>query len=176
MPPIQLAVNLSSYQLREEDFVTRVAGILEETGLDSGLLDVELTERGVTLNDSRSAATLQGLKDLGLRVAVDDFGTGHSALSYLKTFPLDIVKIDRSFIRGIDSDSSDAAIISAVIAMAHKLDLEVVAEGVETKEQLDFLRNERCDQVQGFLFSKPLPAEEFPDAYQPADFQPRANR
>ncbi len=165
MPRIRLSVNLSSYQLRESDLVTQVARILEETGLDSSLLDVELTERGLALGDERSVNALEGLKRLGLRVAVDDFGTGNSALSYLKSFPLDILKIDRSFIKGIDEGSSDCAIISAVISMAHRLNLEVVAEGVETEPQLDFLKSQGCDCVQGFLFSNPLPPEEFAETF-----------
>ncbi|MCP4201627.1 MAG: EAL domain-containing protein [bacterium] len=165
LPRIRLSVNLSSYQLREDDFVEKVAQILEETGLDSSLLDVELTERGVALGDETSVRSLKGLKRLGLRVAVDDFGTGNSALSYLKSFPLDILKIDRSFVKGISHGSSDSAIICAVIAMARHLKLEVVAEGVETKAQLDFLKNEGCDWVQGFFFAEPLPPEEFAETF-----------
>ncbi len=169
MPRIRLAVNLSSYQLHEEDFVERVRAILQETGLDASLLDVELTERGVALDDGRSLEALAGLKKLGVRVAVDDFGTGNSALSYLKIFPLDVLKIDRSFISGIERDTSDSAIISSVIAMAHKLNLEVVAEGVETLAQLDFLRQHDCNCVQGFLFARPVPPEDFRDLFDKFD-------
>ncbi len=159
--PERLAVNVSTHQLRERNFVGLVERILDETGLDPERLDLELTERGVTLDDARSAAHLQQLRTRGVRIAIDDFGTGNSALSYLKAFPLDLLKIDRSFVRGIQSGGTDAAIISAVIAMAHRLGFEVVAEGLESEAQLRFLAAERCDYVQGFLFAKPLPAEEF---------------
>jgi EAL domain-containing protein (putative c-di-GMP-specific phosphodiesterase class I) len=175
MKPIRLSVNLSSYQVSEPDFVERVARILEETGLESGLLDVELTERGGALGDDRSLKTLQGLKRLGLRVAVDDFGVGNSALSYLKSVPLDILKIDRSFVRGIGAGSRDSAIISAVIAMAHQLELEVVAEGVETETQFAFLRSRNCDCVQGFLFSKPLSATRFEESFDTIGLEARSS-
>ena len=165
MPPIRLSVNLSSHQLREPGFVERVTRILDETGLDPELLDIEMTERGVAFGDPRSLQALEGLKRLGLRVAVDDFGVGNSALSYLKNCPLDILKIDRSFVHGIDLDSSDAAIVSAVIAMAHCLKLEVVAEGVETESQFEFLKNQDCDCVQGFLFAKPLTPARFEETF-----------
>ncbi|MFQ5524813.1 MAG: putative bifunctional diguanylate cyclase/phosphodiesterase [Thermoanaerobaculia bacterium] len=165
LPRIRLAVNLSSLQLHEEDFVGSVARILAETGFDPSLLDVELTERGVALDDRRAVRSLEGLRELGIRIAVDDFGTGNSALSYLKIFPLDVLKIDRSFVQGIERESSDSAIISAVIAMAHRLGLEVVAEGVETDSQLEFLREQDCNRVQGFLFAKPLPAEDFREVF-----------
>lgn len=165
MRELRLSVNLSSYQLREADFVGRVAQILEDTGFDPRLLDVELTERGLALDDEHSLQVLEGLKQLGLRVAVDDFGVGNSALSYLRNFPLDILKIDQSFVQGIADGSTDSAIISAVIAMAHRLDLEVVAEGVETESQLDFLKSQTCDCVQGFLFSKPLTPGRFAETF-----------
>jgi EAL domain-containing protein (putative c-di-GMP-specific phosphodiesterase class I) len=111
-------------------------------------------------NDRKTLEALQALQDLGVRVAVDDFGTGHSILTYLRDFPLNTLKIDRSFINGVGSEGKDAAITSAVIAMAHRLDLRVVAEGVETEDQLSFLTRHDCDEYQGFLFSKPVPADE----------------
>jgi EAL domain-containing protein (putative c-di-GMP-specific phosphodiesterase class I) len=104
---------------------------------------------------------LNALKDFGIGVSIDDFGTGYSSLSYLKRFPIDALKIDRSFVQDLHRDADDAAICAAILAMAHKLDLKVVAEGVELEEQLDFLRRHDCQQIQGFLFSKPLPATEF---------------
>lgn len=161
MPAIRLSVNISSSQLRDDRFVESVKATLRQTGFDPHLLDLELTEREVMVKDPASMERLKALKAIGVRIAVDDFGTGHSALVYLKKVPLDVLKIDRSFVQGIHSNSSDSAIISAVIAMAHKLGLRVVAEGVETAEQLEFLRDEQCDEIQGFLFSVPLPPDLF---------------
>lgn len=173
MAPMRLAVNLSKHQLHEDDFVAKAAKLLERTGFDPSQLDVELTERGVALDDHRAVAALQGLKKLGVRIAVDDFGTGNAALSYLKAFPFDILKIDRSFVRGIDLDSSDAAIISAVLAMARKLGLEAIAEGVESEEQLAYLRGQGCDAVQGYLFSRPLRPERFEELFDKLSERPR---
>jgi diguanylate cyclase (GGDEF)-like protein len=161
LPPVQLSVNLSGHQLREGDFAAAVAEVLEETGLASGLLQIELTESGVITQDVATVSQLQKLKDLGVSIAIDDFGTGYSALGYLRRFPVDVIKIDRSFVGAISASPDDAAFVSAVIAMARRLDLTVVAEGVETAEQLSFLRENACDLAQGFLFSKPVPPEEF---------------
>ena len=173
MPSTRLSVNISSCQLRDEQFVEAVRRTLDETGFDPCQLDFELTEREVMVNDPASMERLKALKALGIRIAVDDFGTGHSALVYLKKVPLDVLKIDRSFVQGIRSDESDSAIISAVIALAHQLHLRVVAEGVETPEQLAFLRDQQCDEIQGFLFSVPLIAEEFGELILSPD--PRLN-
>ncbi|MGE3775056.1 MAG: putative bifunctional diguanylate cyclase/phosphodiesterase [Gammaproteobacteria bacterium] len=157
------AVNLSAAQFRERNLPTTIARILRETGVDSSQLQLELTE-SLLMEDAGAAQTmLRSLRDLGLSLAVDDFGTGYSSLNYLKRLPLDVLKIDQSFIRELREDSDDAAIVEAVIAMAHSLRLGVVAEGVELDHQLEFLRAHRCDEVQGYLFSKPLPAAEFLD-------------
>ena len=155
------AVNLSAAQFRERNLPVLIARILRETGVDAQQLQLELTE-SLLMEDAGAAQTmLRNLRDLGISLAVDDFGTGYSSLNYLKRLPLDVLKIDQSFIRELREDSDDAAIVEAVIAMAHSLRLGVVAEGVELDHQLDFLRAHRCDEVQGYLFSKPLPAHEF---------------
>jgi EAL domain-containing protein (putative c-di-GMP-specific phosphodiesterase class I) len=157
---LRMAVNIANRQLREPGFVGEVQQVLWETGLEPNLLELEVTESSVMKNDRKTLEALQALQDLGVRVAVDDFGTGHSILTYLRDFPLNTLKIDRSFINGVGSEGKDAAITSAVIAMAHRLDLRVVAEGVETEDQLSFLTRHDCDECQGFLFSRPVPANE----------------
>ena len=128
--------------------------------MDPGLLELELTESLVMSDVGQAIATMRELKVLGLQLSIDDFGTGYSSLSYLKQFPVDILKIDRTFVRDITANADDAAVVRAVISMAHSLRLEVVAEGVETLEQLDYLRRHGCDRMQGYFFSRPLPAEE----------------
>jgi diguanylate cyclase (GGDEF)-like protein len=161
LPPLQLSVNLSAHQLRESDFAAAVAEVLDETGLEPRLLQIELTESGVIAQDAVTVSQLQKVKDLGVSIAIDDFGTGYSALGYLRRFPVDVIKIDRSFVAAISASPDDAAFVSAVIAMARRLRLTVVAEGVETSEQLSFLKENACDLAQGFLFSQPLPPEDF---------------
>ncbi len=157
------AVNLSAAQFRERNLPTMIARILRDTRIDASQLQLELTE-SLLMEDAVAAQTmLRNLRELGISLAVDDFGTGYSSLNYLKRLPLDVLKIDQSFIRELREDSDDAAIVEAVIAMAHSLRLGVVAEGVELDHQLDFLRAHHCDEVQGYLFSKPLPAREFLD-------------
>ncbi len=155
-----VAVNLSSTQL-QEDIVTTVAETLEQTGLTACWLELELTESTVMQAPEQSALVLRSLRDMGVQISIDDFGTGYSSLSYLKRFPIDTLKIDQSFVRDIIDDPNDAAITDAVIALARSLKMRVIAEGVETAEQLDFLRENGCDSYQGFLFSRPLPAAEF---------------
>jgi predicted signal transduction protein with EAL and GGDEF domain len=159
--PLRVSVNLSAAQLHERDFVELVAGILAETGVRPDLLELEITETMMMADPEDTVSKLIGLKHLGVQLAIDDFGTGYSSLAYLKRFPLDRLKVDQAFIRDIASDADNEAIVEAIIAMAHSLRVEVVAEGVETEQQLDFLRQRRCDLIQGFLYSQPLPVEDF---------------
>ncbi|HYD33481.1 MAG TPA: EAL domain-containing protein [Methylophilaceae bacterium] len=161
LPPISIAVNLSSVQLQQKDFVGMLSRQLEKTGLQPEQLDLEITESVIMHNAEYTINVLQQLKDIGVRLSVDDFGTGYSSLSYLKRFPIDSLKIDRSFVRDLTSDTNDAAITSTIIAIAKQLNLTVIAEGVETLDQLNFLLSNGCDQIQGFYFSKPLSADDF---------------
>jgi diguanylate cyclase (GGDEF)-like protein len=160
-PGLSVAVNLSTRQFQQADLVSQVNRALQDSGLEAGALDLEITETNAMHNAEASVVTLGGLKALGVRISLDDFGTGYSSLSYLKRFPIDTIKLDQSFVRDVTSDPDDAAISSAVIAMAHSLELSVVAEGVETEEQLAFLRSQGCDRMQGHLLSPALPAEDF---------------
>jgi len=161
LPPLRVAVNLSARQFNQEDLTEKIVDVLRETGLDALNLELELTESLIMEDTRKSVAKLDELKKTsGIKLAIDDFGTGYSSLSYLKRFPLDILKIDQSFVRDIATDPADAAIVAAIINLAHNLDLRVIAEGVETKEQLAYLREKGCDEIQGF-FSKPRGAEEF---------------
>jgi diguanylate cyclase (GGDEF)-like protein/PAS domain S-box-containing protein len=157
-PGLRIAVNLSPRQFQQADLRDVVADALEESGLDARSLELEITESTAMLNTERSISTLNELRELGARIALDDFGTGHSSLSYLRRFPIDRVKIDREFIQEIENSRSNRAIVSGVLAMAHGLDLAVTAEGVETEAQVQFLRENRCEEVQGFLFARPEPA------------------
>ncbi|HEY5798776.1 MAG TPA: EAL domain-containing protein, partial [Burkholderiaceae bacterium] len=159
--PLRVAVNLSPRQFAQQNLVQSIAAVLEETGLPPHCLELELTETVVMTDVEHAVATLGDLKALGVKLSIDDFGTGYSSLSYLKRFPIDVLKIDRSFVRDITVDPDDAAIAVLIIALAHSLKLQVIAEGVETRAQLDFLREHGCDQMQGFYFSKPVPASEF---------------
>lgn len=158
-PPMRVAVNLSSRQLREKGLVELVGRALGETGLEPRFLDLELTESLIIPNAEPTIETLRDIRAMGVQIAIDDFGTGHSYLNYLKHFPVDKLKIDTSFIRNIVTDPSDAAIASAVILLAHNLGLKVIAEGVETEEQMAFLRKNRCDQIQGCFYSPAVPGE-----------------
>ncbi|MDQ2695752.1 MAG: EAL domain-containing protein [Pseudomonadota bacterium] len=158
--PMRLAVNLSPRQFAQADVVDMVARILRQTGLDPQYLKLEITESSIMQNLDKTIHTLRDLKAMGVKLSIDDFGTGYSSLNYLKRFPIDQLKIDKSFIRDITTDPDDAAIALAVIAMAHSLRLKVIAEGVETEAQLIFLRARQCDEMQGFYFSRPLPAVE----------------
>jgi diguanylate cyclase (GGDEF)-like protein/PAS domain S-box-containing protein len=158
---LSLAVNLSVTQLQQPDLVARVKEALEETGLPPRLLELEITESSAMQSPEASVRTLYDLKKLGIRISLDDFGTGHSSLSYLKRFPIDTLKIDQSFVRDINADPDTAAIVTAIIAMAHSLRLKVIAEGVELTEQANFLKRHGCDQMQGYLIKPPVPASEF---------------
>ncbi|MDO8705524.1 MAG: EAL domain-containing protein [Sulfuricaulis sp.] len=155
---LQVAVNLSGRQFMQKNLLERIKEILKETGLTPRYLELELTEGILMHNIEGVLAVLNALKGHGVSFSLDDFGTGYSSLSYLKRFPIDTLKIDQSFVRGIPADPDDAAIAQAIIAMAHSLELKVIAEGVETVKQLDFLRANKCDGMQGYYFSKPVPA------------------
>lgn len=159
-PSLRVAVNLSAWQFQQRNLTERVAQVLKETGLDPHWLQLEVTEGDAMQDVDFAIKTLRELKEMGVQIAIDDFGTGHSALNYLSRFPIDVVKIDRSFVCDLTIDANDAEIASTIIVMAHNLNLEVIAEGVETEEQLAFLRQRQCDEMQGYLFSKPVPAEE----------------
>ncbi|HXA48549.1 MAG TPA: EAL domain-containing protein, partial [Burkholderiaceae bacterium] len=159
-PHIRMSVNLSARQFKQQDIVKMVARALQETGCDPTCLELEITESIVMENPEVAAATLQRLSDMGVYLSIDDFGTGYSSLTYLKRFPIHTLKIDRSFVRDITTDADDAAIAKAVIALAHSMKLKVIAEGVETAEQLEFLREQRCDEMQGYYLSRPLPANQ----------------
>jgi diguanylate cyclase (GGDEF)-like protein/PAS domain S-box-containing protein len=159
LPPISIAVNLSARQFTDENLLKDIATVLSDTGLDPKLLELEITEGMVMHNADRAATLLAAIKSMGVRLAIDDFGTGYSSLAQIKRYPLDTLKIDRSFIHDLPQDAEDKAITEAIIAMAKTLDLTVVAEGVETREQLEFLRSLGCDQVQGYYFSRPIEAD-----------------
>lgn len=156
LPPISIAVNLSARQFRHHDLVGLVRQVLQETGLEPQYLELELTESVIMQEAEEAISTLLELKALGVQLSLDDFGTGYSSLSYLRKFPLDNLKIDRSFVKGITSNPHDTTIVKTVITLAHSLNLKVIAEGVETEEQLAFLQAHDCDEMQGYLFSKPL--------------------
>ncbi|WP_246320953.1 bifunctional diguanylate cyclase/phosphodiesterase [Paenibacillus germinis] len=158
-PPLRIAVNISSRQFQQNNLVEMVSKTLKETELDPQYLELELTES--IIQDSKYAiTTMQKLKAMGIHLSIDDFGTGYSSLSYLKLFPIDSLKIDRSFTSNIFEDSKDAALVHTIIAMAHNLDLKVIAEGVETQEQLHFLQQRQCNEAQGYFFSRPVSGEE----------------
>jgi EAL domain-containing protein (putative c-di-GMP-specific phosphodiesterase class I) len=157
----KVSVNISARQFSDGQLGMRIANILQETGLPPACLELELTESILMREVSEAMQILDGLKRLGLSIAVDDFGTGYSSLNYLKQFPIDVLKIDRTFVDGLPSGEQDAQIARAIIAMAHSLNLAVIAEGVETHEQLEFLREHGCDEVQGYLFGRPMPAQRF---------------
>ena len=160
LPPLRLSVNLSARQF-QKDLVSLVALVLEDTGLEAKYLELELTESVVMQNPEKGITTLAALDRMGVRLSIDDFGTGYSSLSYLKRFPIDTLKVDRSFVRDIPDDTDDMLITTSIIGLAHSLGIQVVAEGVETSAQLSFLTAQQCDAMQGYYFSKPLPAAAF---------------
>jgi EAL domain-containing protein (putative c-di-GMP-specific phosphodiesterase class I) len=159
LPPIRIAVNLSARQFKQKTLVETVGGVLAQTGLRAEYLELELTEGLLIENAEYTITTLSELNTMGAKLSIDDFGIGYSSLSYLKRFPIHILKIDQSFVRDLTTDQDDAAIVTAIITLAHTLQLKVVAEAVETVEQLRFLRSLECDAIQGYLFSPPLPAD-----------------
>jgi EAL domain-containing protein (putative c-di-GMP-specific phosphodiesterase class I) len=161
LPAVAVGVNVSALQFRLQDFPEKVAAVLRDTGLAAKYLELEITESVIMHGAETAIATVRRLKAMGVKLSIDDFGTGYSSLSYLKQFPIDRLKLDQSFVRGLPSNADDIAIASAVLGMAKALNLKVIAEGVENKEQMDFLFSRQCDEVQGYYFTKPLPAEEF---------------
>jgi diguanylate cyclase (GGDEF)-like protein/PAS domain S-box-containing protein len=161
IPNMTMAVNVSAMEFRDENFLEGLFSILKDTHLDPMSLELELTESVLMKRVDATASILQDLRNVGVQIAVDDFGTGYSSLSYLRKFPIDALKIDQSFVRQITAGADDAAIVTAVINMARSLKLRVVAEGVETQEELEFLQSHACDEAQGYYFSRPLPAQQF---------------
>jgi diguanylate cyclase (GGDEF)-like protein/PAS domain S-box-containing protein len=172
LPPCIVAVNLSALQFHDGSIVDQVSEALVLSGLDPRWLELEITESVIMHDPERVAALLGQLKALGVRLSIDDFGTGYSSLAYLKRFPLDKIKIDRSFVTDLEHDPNDAAIVRMVIGIAKELELKVIAEGVETAGQRDFLRDHACDEVQGYLYSRPLPAEAVPAIFAPGEPPP----
>ena len=164
LPLMNVCVNVSARQFKERNFVSRVTSALQTSGLEAKYLELELTESLIMQHVDQAVATMAELQRLGVQLAIDDFGTGYSSLSALKTFPVARLKIDRSFIKELPNSANDRAVTTAVISLGKKLNLKVIAEGVETDEQIAFLRENKCDELQGFHFSKPIPAsalEEF---------------
>jgi EAL domain-containing protein (putative c-di-GMP-specific phosphodiesterase class I) len=158
---LRLAVNLSARQCHGPGLLPHLDRMLHSHGINPALLELEITESAAMQDPERSRALLIELRSRGIKVAIDDFGTGYSSLSYLKLFEIDRIKIDRGFVKDIESDPDDAVIVAATIALAHSLGLEVIAEGVETEAQRDFLRAKQCDEAQGYLFARPMPIAEF---------------
>ena len=161
--PVTMAVNLSPRQFADANLLHDVDEALLASGMSPVLLQLEVTESMVMRNVSRAIKVLDAIQSRGIRLAIDDFGTGYSSMSLMKQFPIDTIKIDRSFVRDLPNDSEDQAIAQAIISMGKALGMTVIAEGVETVEQQTFLRNHACDEMQGFLFSKPLPPRQMAD-------------
>jgi EAL domain-containing protein (putative c-di-GMP-specific phosphodiesterase class I) len=159
-PRLRMAVNISAVELRSKDFVAGVRGVLAQTECDPRCLELELTETFLMQDSKSTALVLSAIKQLGVQLALDDFGTGYSSLSYMRRFPIDTLKVDRSFVRDLAMDVSDASVVSAVINMGKGLKMRVVAEGVEALEQLQFLKQNGCAEAQGYYFSRPLPAQD----------------
>jgi EAL domain-containing protein (putative c-di-GMP-specific phosphodiesterase class I) len=169
-----MSVNLSLRQFQQYDIVQSVRAVLAETGLDANALELEITETAAMQNAESTVEVLQALRELGVSIAIDDFGTGYSSLNYLKRFPITAVKIDRAFIRDLATSEGDSAIVAAVVGIARALKLRVIAEGVETEEQLSFLRRRNCDAAQGYLFSRPVAAAVLPERLTEHRFDERA--
>ncbi|MBV7547599.1 EAL domain-containing protein [Pseudomonas sp. PDM26] len=161
LPEIRMSVNISAIDFRQRDFVESIEQILQQTGMPPCLLELEITEGVLMQNVEATMTALHRLKTLGVWLAIDDFGTGYSSLSYLRRFPIDVLKIDQSFIRGLSNDTNDAALVGAIISLGRSLELNVIAEGIETEEQLAFLKAHQCEEGQGYYFSKALPADAF---------------
>jgi EAL domain-containing protein (putative c-di-GMP-specific phosphodiesterase class I) len=163
MPTLSVSVNLSARQFKHQDLVGVVREAIEVTGMDPANLELEVTESLLMEDTKRTVQVLQALRDEGVTISLDDFGTGYSSLGYLKHFPIDCIKLDKSFVRDAATDVQSGAITSAIIALGHSLGLSVVAEGVETVEQLEYLAHRSCDVVQGFLFGRPMVADRVPE-------------
>jgi EAL domain-containing protein (putative c-di-GMP-specific phosphodiesterase class I) len=161
LPPMAVSVNISALEFRHKDFLENVFAVLKTSGLDPEYLELELTESVLMENAESAAAVLQTLKNAGVRIALDDFGTGYSSLSYLRQFPIDILKVDQSFVHEITADPDGAPIVSAIISMGKGLKHRVIAEGVETRGQLAFLRAKGCSEGQGYYFGHPVVAAQF---------------
>jgi len=161
LPPMPMAVNISAIEFRSQDFIDSIRTVLQETKLEPQCLELELTESVLMKYAESTVSMLKALKSIGVQLAVDDFGTGYSSLSYLSQFPVDSLKVDQSFVQEISSKANDAVIVSAVISMGNSLKKRVIAEGVETREQLDFLTTAGCEEAQGYYFSAPMVAEQF---------------
>jgi EAL domain-containing protein (putative c-di-GMP-specific phosphodiesterase class I) len=172
--PMCMAINISPVELRDKGFVPGVRAILTESGLAPHCLELELTETFLMQDSQSTAIVLQALKAMGVQLALDDFGTGFSSLSHLKRFQMDTLKIDQSFVRNVTTDAGDAGIVGAVISMGRSLHMRVVAEGVETPEQLAFLQDRSCPEGQGYYFSQPLPAGEFTELLGRSVVEPRS--
>jgi len=157
---LSVAVNLSGYQLQHTEMLATIRKVLKETGMSPDRLELEITESVIMQNADFAASVLSEISELGIHISIDDFGTGYSSLAHLKRFSVNTLKIDKSFVRDVDLNSTDAAIATAIIAMGNSLNLNVIAEGVETQSQYDFLKFNNCNQVQGFLFCRPLPPDE----------------
>jgi diguanylate cyclase (GGDEF)-like protein len=160
LPAVQMSVNLSTRQLTSPTLVDDIAEVINDSGLNPALLELEITESAMMTNPEQAATILQQIRDLGVGLAIDDFGTGYSSLSYLKRFPLSTVKIDRSFVNDLSQDHDAQALIDGIVTLSHGLRMKVVAEGVETAEQLAYLRSHDCDEIQGYWLCKPVPAED----------------
>ena len=176
LPPMVVSVNVSARQFMEKNLLGRVVDALKESGLEAKYLELELTESLIMQDVELAVATMEELRRLGVKLSIDDFGTGYSSLSALKTFPVERLKIDKSFIDGLPADENDKAVASAVISLGHKLKMRVIAEGVETEAQAAFLRENNCDEMQGFLFSRPVPAQQIEALLKAAHDEPEGDR
>jgi EAL domain-containing protein (putative c-di-GMP-specific phosphodiesterase class I) len=165
--PVSMAVNLSPRQFIDQDLLQNIDAALVASGMSPALLQLEVTESMMMRDVSRAIKVLDAIQSRGIRIAIDDFGTGYSSMSLMKQFPIDTIKIDRSFVRDLPDDTEDQAIAQAIISMGRALGMTIVAEGVETVEQETFLRAHGCDEMQGFLFSRPLPPDQLADLLRP---------
>ena len=174
--PLWMAVNVSSRQIQMEGLDELLVQVLQDTGLEPAALELEITESTLIQSEEIAVRVLERLKRVGVQISLDDFGTGFSSLSYLKRFPVDALKIDCSFVRGVVVDPDDAAIVVAILSMANALGLGVVAEGVETEQQRDFLIAGGCSEMQGYLFSRPVPAHEFLELLKRGSLNPKSKQ